>query len=83
MFEAGYIKCEIIFIRKNNKNIQTILGYEQIFHEIIRHVTAIFFDLQQIKQEIGDGSTVCVLNLFPKVRTLPNLAALSLVKVEM
>ena len=33
-------------------------------------------------QEAGDRVSVCVLNIFPEVKTLPTLLATNLVKVE-
>ena len=34
------------------------------------------------KQEVGDDLSVCMLNLLPKVSTLPRLVTINLVKVE-
>ena len=33
--------------------------------------------MKQIKQEVGDDLSACVLNLFPLVSTLPSLMAIS------
>ena len=33
-------------------------------------------------QEVGDDSNVCVLNILPKVSSLPSLLAINLVKIE-
>ena len=37
----------------------------------------------KITQELGDDISVCVLNILPKVSSLPSLLAINLVKVEM
>ena len=34
------------------------------------------------KQEVGDDLSVCVLNILPKVSSLPSLLSINLVKVE-
>ena len=38
--------------------------------------------LFKYEQEVGDNLSVCVLNILPKVSSLPNLLAINLVKVE-
>ena len=34
------------------------------------------------KQEVGDNLSVCVMNILPKVSSLPNLLAINLMKME-
>ena len=36
----------------------------------------------KLKREVDDDLSVCMLNILPKVRSLPNLLAIDLVKVE-
>ena len=35
-----------------------------------------------MKQEVGDTLSVCVLNILPKVNSLPSLSAINLIKME-
>ena len=37
----------------------------------------------QIEQEVVDDLSVCVMNILPKVSSLPSLLAVNLVKMEM
>ena len=36
----------------------------------------------QIEQEVVDDLSVCVMNILPKVRSLPSLLAINLMKME-
>ena len=38
--------------------------------------------LRNFREEVGDDLSVCVLNVLPKVSSLPSLLAINLVKVE-
>ena len=38
--------------------------------------------LKDIKQEVGDDLSVCMMNILPKFSSLPNLLAINLRKME-
>ena len=38
--------------------------------------------VQKTEQEVGDGLSVCVMNILPKVNSLPSLLAINLMKME-
>ena len=38
--------------------------------------------IKELKQEVGDDLSIGVLNILPKVNSLPSLLSINLVKVE-
>ena len=43
----------------------------------------IFIAMKIVKQEVGDDLNVCVMNIFPKVSSLPSWLAIKLMEIEM